>query len=271
LTLDLPVYILWQFLILSGGGKVVNVVKGTLIIAFVLTTIAARQSPPPPLSDLRLTVHTLLREDIFAGFIGEDIDRFSRGEKNIELLLQQRPDQRANLLAWKGGATLYRAVRANEANSPDEFQKQYRQAASLFEEAGKLKTGNEGVAAVTGGSYLLFADRLPREYRAAAWSRAYDCYRALYKLQAGLIDKLPVHLRGEVLAGLAQSAQRTGHTDEAAQYLDKILAVLGGTPYETAARKWKASPESSANTGIACMTCHDAGRLGPTLSRLNTK
>lgn len=248
-----------------------NVIKGTLIIVCLLTTIAARQSPQPPLADLRLTVHTLLREDIFAGFIGDDMDRFSRGEKNIELLLKQRPDQKANLLAWKGGATLYRAVRANENNHPDEFQQYYRQAVSVFAEASTLNKGNDGVAAVTGGSYVLFADRLPKEYRAAAWSQAYDSYQMLYRFQAGFIDKLPVHLRGEVLAGLAQSAQRTGRKEETAQYLDKILAVLGGTPYETAAKKWKANPESSMNTSITCMTCHDYGRLGPTLARLENK
>ena len=246
-----------------------TVVKGTLIVLFLLTTIAASQSPQPPLSDLRLTVHTLLREDIFAGFVGDDMDRFSRGEKNIDLLLEQRPNQKANLLAWKGGATLYRAVRANENNRPDEFQQYYRHAVSLFGEASKLNIGNDGVAAVTGGSYLLFADRLPKEYRAAAWSQAYDSYQTLYKFQAGFIDKLAVHLRGEVLAGLAQSAQRTGHKEEAAQYVDRILAVLGGTPYEAAAKKWKANPESSASTSITCMTCHDNGRLAPTLSRLN--
>lgn len=240
-----------------------------LVVAFV--TVAAAQSTQPPLSDNRLTVHTLLREDIFAGFVADDMERFSRGEKNIELLLEQRPAQRANLLAWKGGAALYRAARAHENNRADEFQRYYREALDSFSEAAKLKTGNDGVAAVTGGSYVLFADRLPKEYRATAWSQAYDSYLALYKLQAPFIDRLPVHLRGEVLAGLAQSAQRTGRSEETAQYVDKILAVLGGTPYESVAKKWKANPESAASTSLTCMSCHDAGRLVATLSRLGNK
>ncbi len=249
-----------------------NAVKRILlVVALVTVTVAMAQSPQPPLSDNRLTVHTLLREDIFAGFIADDMDQFSRGEKNIDLLLQQRPAQKGNLLAWKGGATLYRAVLANEKNRPEEFQRYYRQALDLFSEAGKQTTGNDGVAAVTGGSFVLFADRLPREYRAAAWATAYDNYLTLYKQQAPFIDKLPVHLRGEVLAGLAQSAQRTGRKEETAQYVDKILAVLGGTPYESAARKWKANPESQAKTSVTCMTCHEAGRLEATLVRLNGK
>jgi len=77
-----------------------------------------------------------------------------------------------------------------------------------------------------------------------------------------------VHLRGELLAGLAQSAQRTGHTEEQAQYVDKIIAVLGNTPYEQAAKQWKSHPESAATTSIACMTCHDAGRLAARVASL---
>lgn len=248
-------------------------IKKILVIGFVLVTAAAARSPQaePPLADNRLTVHTLLREDIFAGFMSDDMNRFEKGEKNIDLLLAQRPGQRGNLLAWKGGATLYRAVRAYENKRPDEFKKLYKQTLDYFSEAKQLTTGNDGVSAIMGGSFVLFADRLPKEYRAAAWSTAYDSYLALYKLQEGIIDKLPVHLRGEALSGLTQAAQRTGRKEETAQYIDKMLAVLAGTPYEPMARKWKANPESAANTSLACMTCHDAGRLGPTLGRLSSK
>jgi tetratricopeptide (TPR) repeat protein len=240
-----------------------------IILVIALVTVAAAQSAQPPLSDSRFTVHTLLREDIFAGFLSDDIERFSRGEKNIELLLEQRPAQKANLLAWKGGAALYRAVRAHESNRADEFQRHYRQALDVFAEAGKLNSGNDGVAAVTGGSFVVFADRLPKEYRAAAWSAAYENYQALYKQQAPIVDRLPVHLRGEMLSGLAQSAQRTGRKEEAAQHIDKILAVLADTPYEPMAKKWKANPEAAASTSLTCMNCHDAGRLSARITDLS--
>jgi hypothetical protein len=222
--------------------------------------VAAAQSHQIPLSDSRLTVHTLLREDIFAGFMADDMKRFERGEKNIQLLMDQRADQKGNLLAWKGGALLYRAVVANENKRADEFQRYYRQARDVFAEAQK-SPGNDGVAAITGGSFALFADRLPSEYRSEAWATAYDNYQALYKLQAPFVDKLPLHLKGEVLAGVAQTAQRTGRKEEAAQFVDKMLALLPGTPYEPMAKKWKANPESAANSSLTCMTCHDAGRL----------
>jgi tetratricopeptide (TPR) repeat protein len=245
-------------------------VKKVIVVLF-LVSVAMAQSPEPPLSDTRLSINTLVREDIFAGFLSDDMERFSRGEKNIQLLLEKRPEAKPELLAWQGGAILYRAVHALENKRNDEFQKYYRQALDTFAEANKLGPQNGGVAAITGGSFVVFADRLPKEYRAAAWTQSYDSYRQLWKMQGSMVDKLPVHLKGELLGGLAQAAQRTGHSEEAAQYVDKILEVLRDTPYESVAKKWKANPESAAKTSITCMTCHDGGRLSARISALTTK
>lgn len=239
--------------------------KALLVVA--LATVAIAQSPEPPLSDSRLSIHTLVREDIFAGFLEDDMERFSRGEKNIQLLLEKRPNEKADLLAWKAGAMLYRAVRAHENKRPDEFKRNYQQAVDLFAEAQKLPSSG-GVAAVTGGSYVLFADRLPKEQRAAAWSQAYDSYKTLWQFQSSMVEKLPLHLKGELLGGLAQSAQRTGRTEEMQEYLAKMSEVLRDTPYANMVKKWKESPKVAANTSLACMTCHDAGRLGARMNAL---
>jgi hypothetical protein len=85
----------------------------SLVFMFLLSE-SSGQSLAPPLSDTRLAVHTLVREDIFAGWRAGNMERFSRGEKNIELLLEQRPGAKHELLAWKGGNQLYHAVRAHE-------------------------------------------------------------------------------------------------------------------------------------------------------------
>ena len=242
-----------------------------VILLLFLVTLAMAQTPEPPLSDSRFTIHTLIREDIFAGFLEDDMTRFARGEKNLQTLLEKRPGEKSSLLAWKGGATLYRAVRALEAKREDEFRQLYKQAVDLFAEARQANPKDGGVDAVTGGSYAVFADRLPKELRTAAWSQAYDSFRVLWKQQASFVDKLPVHMRGELLGGLAQAAQRTGRTEEMGQYLDKILEVLRDTPYESVAKKWKANPQSAAAGTITCMSCHDGGRLSARISALSGK
>lgn len=251
-----------------------NAIKATLVISMLAIFAVASQmpqSPEPPLEDKRLTIHTLVREDIFAGFLQNDMTRLARGEKNVELLLEKRPAAKAELLTWKAGAMVYRAVRALEEKRQDEFKQKYQQALDTFAEANKLQPGNGGVAAVEGGTFVLFADQLPKEHRAAAWERAYTAFQILWKYQGAGIEKMPTHFKGELLGGLAQSALRTGRKEEANQYLDKILAVLGGTPYEPVAKRWKADPKSAENSSITCMSCHEGGRLSARLTALNAK
>ena len=232
----------------------------------VMATPAGDEPPPDP----RLSANTLVREDIFAGFMDDDLERFSRGERTIEHLMERRRGERPVLLAWKGGATLYRAVRALDDRRVDEFRDRYRQALGLFAEARKLGPKDLGVDAITGGTYVVFADRLPEEDRGAAWSQAYDSYRRLWERQADAVERLPLHIRGELLGGLAQSAQRTGRPREAEEYLDKILTLMPGTPYESIARRWKEEPKAAARTGITCLTCHASGRLAARRAALKT-
>jgi hypothetical protein len=234
---------------------------GSVLVASLTPTVVAAQTSDQLLSEPRLTVHTLVREDIFAGFRENNLQRLARAEKHIELLLNDRPGERGNLLAWKAGATTQRAVLAHEAGRADEFERLVAEAMRDFAEAGTTTSGNDGVAAITGGTMTVFADRLPAKHRAAAWSMAYDSYSRLWKEQGADIEKLPVHHKGEVLSGLTQSAQRTGRTEEAAQYLDTMLVVLAGTPYEATARQWKADPTVAASTSLTCKNCHTPGRL----------
>ena len=244
-------------------------IKRVVVAAVILGAVAIGQSSELPLSDTRLTIHTLVREDIFAGFLTNDMERLARGEKSIEMLLEKRPGSKAELLAWKAGATLNRAVFAYENKRNEEFQQKYQQALDLFAEAIKTSPKNGGVHAVTGGSYAVFGDRLPKDKRAAAWTQAYDSFQILWKEQASFVDKLPVHIRGELLGGLAQAAQRTGRTQELGQYLDKIIELLPNTPYEPIAKQWKKNPAAADNATITCLTCHEQGRLAARITAVN--
>lgn len=242
-----------------------------ILFAGILVSAALASTPDIPLSDTRLTVHTLVREDVFAGLLADDLDRLARAEKNLEILLEQRPADRHVTLAWKGSTKMYRAIRALEAKQNDEFKRSYQQAIDLFAEARKLNSTDGGVAAVNGGTFVLLADRLPKELQPTAWETAYANYKGLWAAQSGGVDKLPVHLRGELLAGLAQSAQRTGRKEEMTEYVDKILTYMRGTPYEAPAARWKSNPESAATSNIACKNCHEAGRLAARLASFEKK
>ena len=247
-----------------------TIVSGCLV-AYLFAGNALGQSPEPPLADTRLSVSTLVREDVFAGWRANDMERYARAEKNIDLLLEQRPREKVDLLAWKGGTKIYRAVLALEAGKTEECERYYQESLDLFAEAQKLAPNHPVVAAVVGGSYALFGDRLPEKYRAAAWSASYDHYQVLWKLQAPALERLPVHIRGELLAGLAQSAERTGRKDELDEYLNKIIEVLPDTAYERVAKQWKADPLLAAKGNISCKSCHNDGRLSERMAKLKDK
>ena len=69
--------------------------------------------------------------------LDDDLARFERGEKKLEQLLIERPKERPALLAWQGGALLYRASLASKAGKQDELVRLYEKAIATFEEAVK--------------------------------------------------------------------------------------------------------------------------------------
>jgi hypothetical protein len=219
-------------------------------------------------SDPRLTVHTLVREDIFAGFLAHDMTRFERGEATLGQLDKERPDQRDLVRVWQGAAALYRSVLAYEAGNAPEGDRLYQMSESRYDEAVKLGPNNPGVWAVDGASRGLFADRLPADKRAAAWAKSYEFYQRMAAQQMAFADKMPAHIRGELLAGVAMSAQRTGHQEEYEKSLDKMIELMANTPYGRTAQTWKDRPELASKSSLMCKNCHDAGRLEPTKARL---
>ena len=213
-----------------------SILVGSLLCS-ILASPALAQAPEPPLDDTRLTIHTLVREDVFAGWRSDNQQRLERAEKNIERLLTSRPAERADLLAWKGGIAVYRAANALESEDQDAFEKYYQTAQELFAAAKQANPNSGGVMSIAGGSYAQFADQLPEPLRTQAWQASYESFRRLEKQQSEFIDKLPTHMRGELLAGLAQSSLRTGRVEQYNEYLDKIIEMLPQTAYSRAARR----------------------------------
>ena len=172
---------------------------------------------------------------------------------------------KSSLLAWKGGMAMYRAVVAHEAGRTPDFDREYASAKALLAEAATDQAAMGPVASITGGSIAVFGDRLPEAQRAAAWAQAYQSFSLLWKGQGPGVDKLPEHLRGELLSGLAMSAYRTGRTAESVEFVDKMIALLPDTAYQAAAKQWKAQPGSVT---LTCKSCHAPGRLADRIAVL---
>lgn len=109
-----------------------------VIAAFwVGSLLAQAPSASVPVHDPRISVHTLVREDIFAGFLGNDRARLENGERILSQLLIERPAAKASILAWQGWAALTRAAHAYEQNDQKQFTAQYQRATDFLAEAGR--------------------------------------------------------------------------------------------------------------------------------------
>jgi tetratricopeptide (TPR) repeat protein len=212
-------------------------------------------------SDPRIIISTLVREDIFAGVMANDMTSLGRGESTLEQLDRERPGECSMIRAWQGTAAFYRAVRAYESGNASEGDRFYAKAHICFDEALRIAPNSLGVWSVGGFANATFADRLPSDRRAASWAEAYNFYQKLAARQMPLVEKLPVHDKGELLAGVTMSAQRTGRQEEYLKSLDKMIEIMANTPYAGAARSWKKRPETVAKTSLLCKTCHEPGRL----------
>ncbi len=218
-----------------------------------------------------LRTSTWVREDIFAGFMAGDPARFEKGMEKLSAALAAQPGS-VDALEWQGGGKIYRAVRAHEAGDQAAFDRHYAEARADFARA-EAELANQpdlraAYFAIRGGSFTILADRLPAGQRAQAWAEVRDNYRALRETQKAFFDKMPVHMRGEVLAGLAQAAQRLGDQPAAAAALQELLAALPDSVYANRARKWQEQPDLASRSSLVCQTCHDAGRLEPVLKKM---
>ena len=150
------------------------------------------------LSDTRLTVHTLLREDIFAGFQSNNMDRVSKAEQNIETLLQERPDQRAQPAGLEGRSGDVSSRARARGRQGRGIQRRFAEARDGFAAAAKLESGNDGVAAITGGTLRRLRGPAARETSARPRGRRpTTTTRMLWKQQGADIEKMPVHFKGE--------------------------------------------------------------------------
>lgn len=239
-----------------------------LPLLLLLTALLVAAQPKPA----NLRVSTWVREDIFAGFLDNDMARHAIGVKKLEAILAANP-KAADAIAWQGGSELLYAIRAHDAGDAEGFTAHHAKANGYFARAAALAKEipayEQGVLAITGGSWAVFADRVPPVHRTAAWQRVRENYSALRASQQPTWAKLPVHFRGEIDAGLAQAAQRLGEAELAAKLTAELASALPGTPYAVFAKRWLDKPETMAKSKLTCSTCHDAGRLQTVLSAGN--
>jgi tetratricopeptide (TPR) repeat protein len=230
--------------------------KSLVLIALLFTTALSYAQKPAGVS-----VYTWTREDIFAGLISSDFEQLNEGMKKLEDILKQNPND-PDAMAMKAAGLSALAIRDLDKGDTAAFSRQYDEAIRLLDAAYKLDAKNIGVNAVYGGVTLYHYGTLPEQRRAHALQMARRSYNFLYAAQEKALENLPLHLKGELLAGVAETELRSGNVSQAQVYLKRMIGTLPDTAYARRAQQWLDNPASvTAASRLICQSCHDAGRL----------
>jgi hypothetical protein len=240
-----------------GGIAMRKILTGASLVFAGTLTFAASQDARPK----NIPFYTWVREDTFAGFLGDDMTRFERGMRKTQEYLDENASN-ADALNWMGAGNVYRAVRAFESCDDKGGDQLFADAMAKFATATAAEPQNVGVLATSGGTVMTFLGRLPERHYARALTLAKDQYAALYKMQGAGLDRFPPHFKGEVLVGVAETEFRAGNRDTANAMLDKVITGMPNTRYAEAARNWRTAPDTvTKKDRLVCQSCHEAGRL----------
>jgi hypothetical protein len=241
---------------MTWNNAVCATLRALALGAAVAASVAAQEPRPKG-----VPFYTWVREDTFAGFMADDLTRFERGMAKAQ---EYRTEDATNMdaLNWLGAGNIYRAVRAYAAGDQANGDRLFRDGMAMMDKAIATQPTNAGIRATHGGTLMLFAGRLPDRHYDAAIAKARESYAALYKAQAPALDKFPLHLKGEALAGVAETEFRGGNRETATTFLERIVADMPNTGYARVAASWLKAPEAVTKTSrLVCQSCHEPGRL----------
>ncbi len=224
--------------------------------------------PVPLLAELPpkgITVSQWVREDYFAAYLGKDMASFAKGEAKAMEIMLATDDAEAR--AWVASGKLFLAARAYQAGNKSEA------GALLFDEAMEganraLFRKNPSAMRILAASYVLFADRFPGELRERLYRDGRTLFIQIRQQEGAGLDRLPLHMKGEVLAGQAQAAMKLGLQEEATRHLREIVEKLPDTHYAQTAEKWLADPASAVKGQLVCQSCHEPNRLANRLKAI---
>jgi len=211
-----------------------------------------RAADEPPRLDKQI------RADFMAGFQG-DRAAFERAYAAAAKILEAQP-KNAEAMVWLGAATLKLSSRAFlEDQDMQKGTELWAKGNSMMDQAVELNPDNIPVR-VTRASTLLVATRsTPPEWQPELLKKVVADFTHVIELHRDQFDKLPVHSRGELLAGLADGYGRLGDQEKSRAELERILKELPGSEYAKRAAAWMADPAYPVEQRT-CVGCHQGAK-----------
>jgi hypothetical protein len=195
----------------------------------------------------------LVRADFFAGMRG-DRARFERAMKLCEETLARDP-RHAEAMVWYGSGQMVLAGQAFRSGDAAKGRELWELGLRTMAEAVALAPDRAGVLIPRGATLLLAARQIPpgAESRSLLQTGVADYEKAL-AIQTPFFERLSVHARGELLAGLVEGWHQLGQDETARTYLERMVTELDGSGYQARAKAWLETGPPLG--GFACASCH---------------
>ena len=238
------------------------------LLACILAIYAGAQSAENLVKPQQISIHTWVREDIFAGLVARDTVAFERGVRKLDRFLLDNPND-ANGLAWKVEVYGYRMRADREAGDDAAYQRDRAEAQDYGTRALALRKPDEvGPWVIIGGMQIFNARYAATAGDSAAlYTEGLDLLGKAQEAQRPIWDQLPAHMRGELWSEMAFAYDQLGEQEKRKQIATAMIAKLQGSPYEARGRRWL-KLEKLSYSETACISCHEPGRLQTTLARL---
>jgi len=194
-----------------------------------------------------------VREFFFAGFAGNE-DALARGMAICEETLATDPDH-PGALVWQASGWMFQSGTAYQGGDWGSGQALFDKSVAQMDRAVSLAPDSPQTLIPRAAVYLSVAPYIPHApTRTRFLETVAGDYTKVLDLQEPVFDSLTVHSRGELLGALADALWRLERRDEAAVYLDRMIAELPGSPYAVMAQQQLDRPETNAQ--LTCFGCH---------------
>jgi tetratricopeptide (TPR) repeat protein len=195
-----------------------------------------------------------VREDIFAGFNGDD-EALARGLKKCDEAIAKDP-KNAEAVVWRGAARVFKAGKLfGEKKSAEAFPL-WTSGLKDLDDAVVIDPKSIAVR-IPRAAVLMPAGRgSPKAMGEPLLKKARDDFEYIYKQQEKVLDKIGTHSRGELHMGLAEVYRRLGEPEKSKHHLESIVKDMANTKYAKRAEEWLAAKpdEKLAHNCIGCHT-----------------
>jgi hypothetical protein len=195
-----------------------------------------------------------VRNYFFSGFAGDSAS-LATGMRLCEEELSSHP-KNAEAMVWHGSGLYFQAGAAFRTGDSQKGMELLQRGLKEMDEAVAVEPDRVGVRIPRGAALFAGSRLMPdAEMAKSLLTRAVTDYQHSYDLQAGVIDQMALHPKGELLIGLADGYSRLGNQEEAAKWFTMIREKLKGTAYAKSADAWFAN-KSLTPQQAGCLGCH---------------